>query len=111
MSKLRCHCGNIITDQTDDLAFKGEITADQDWEALWGNIAERVPYLTPAEAADFLTALRLRLTRTTYECVNCGRLWIERRPGLNEFICFHAESDKYEGILQSTEPVRHRSIE
>jgi hypothetical protein len=35
VSKLLCHCGHVIVDQTDALPFKGALVRDQDAEALW----------------------------------------------------------------------------
>ena len=38
MSKFRCFCGDTIRDQTDNLPYKAEYFADEDYEAYYGKL-------------------------------------------------------------------------
>ena len=59
---LSCTCGHVIRDWTDNLPWIGYLIAAQDIEQIYeqtDGTDERLP------------------TRLMYQCVSCGRLWIE----------------------------------
>jgi len=63
--QFACTCGWTIRDQTDYLPHKAELVARQDLE-------------------DFLDdpqSTFVALTRTVYQCDQCGRLWVEDQSG------------------------------
>ena len=99
MSKLQCKCGHVVSDQTDDLSYKGEVIADQDWEGVWGAIALRYASRSD-ELVDFITSVRLEFSRDVYECQGCGRLWVQEKPGAREFLSFAPEFERGSGVLR-----------
>jgi hypothetical protein len=66
--KYRCRCGNLISDNTDNLPYKARFVADQDWE-------EFVTLMESPEGSAH------RLIKHIYQCPSCGRLQIENDPG------------------------------
>ncbi|KWO50040.1 hypothetical protein [Burkholderia territorii] len=62
--KISCTCGTVIVDQTDYLANKGHLVADEDWE-------------------DFVESSRSRgeidqsFVRHCYQCTSCGKLYVD----------------------------------
>ncbi|WP_428380856.1 hypothetical protein [Nevskia ramosa] len=91
MSDLKCKCGHIITDGTDNLPYKGEVISDQDWEAVWGAISE-LRQSSSDTCCDAITGIRIAHGRDIYECLRCGRLWVECEPGANEFVSFSPDT-------------------
>src|SRR5258708_4381410 len=95
--KLGCPCGHEIHDSTDFLPYKGHILADQDLfdfiDGTVGKIQEVTKAFapsryTPTERAKRIDAIDysahtaiLRYTRTIYQCLECGRVFIEDHHG------------------------------
>ncbi len=75
--KFRCQCGNVISDNTDFIPYKARLVADEDWEkfeeacAKWKSDA-------PVKERDIAGREVNRLSRTIYQCMECGILWTER---------------------------------
>lgn len=101
MSKLAGKCDNVISDTTDNLPYKGEIISDQDWEAVWGAISQ-LPQANVDQRSDKITGIRIGHSRDVYECTKCGRLWVERSPGTNEFVSYSPDSHQVEHVLCGT---------
>ncbi len=124
MSKLTCICGHVIIDQKENLPYKGEYIADQDYEQLF---EEFFPFLSELIVAreqgrinEFLErkftdrypkdselqsiigdAFPLtKYERTMYECEVCGRLWIETETHSNNFVSYLPETPT-RGIFKS----------
>lgn len=81
--KIACHCGCTIFDQTDALPHKAHLIPDPEWNALADAIDEGV--IAPltagkldADAAAMKVRMLLsRVTRSGWQCTNCGRLFID----------------------------------
>ena len=124
MSKLTCICGHVIIDQKENLPYKGEYIADQDYEQLF---EEFFPFLSELIVAreqgrinEFLERkftdlypkdLELqsiisdafpltKYERTMYECEVCGRLWVETEVHSNNFVSYLPETS-IRGIFKS----------
>ncbi|PWU09791.1 MAG: hypothetical protein C5B50_26710 [Verrucomicrobia bacterium] len=79
--KMRCECGEIISDNTDYLPYKAFLIADEDWfgvaDAIDEITSEVASGRTTILAAE--TAVRVVLnkkSRTMYQCSKCGRLLV-----------------------------------
>ena len=117
MASLRCRCGHVIRDQADNLPYKGRIVRDQDQDRFLGevshDIAEFVTALVEGTAQPWLAnhffatdaypgetgpegvihdllagAFLLSYSLTTYQCEQCGRVWIQEQPGSPAFRSF-----------------------
>lgn len=62
--KIGCTCGAVIVDQTDYLANKGHLVADEDWEDF-------------AESSRSLGGIDRSFVRHCYQCTSCGRLYVD----------------------------------
>ena len=130
MGKLRCPCGNVLSDITDDLPYKAYIRSDQDIEQPLDEMAQTIAGLLAARERgeerqylaqvyrerghrqegieQFVSHAQLRglavtvaellynwwnhHERTMYECGECGRLLVQRGPGINEFKSYLPDS-------------------
>lgn len=100
MSWLRCQCGYIIHDSSDFLSYKGSIMADQDESDYFDRVEEIIKSDNPNKNSlmcDFLRELGY-MTKTIYQCSQCGRLYIEDN---NEFFCFRPENHTNNNVLKS----------
>jgi hypothetical protein len=100
MSQLSCKCGHVISDTTDDLSWKGEVIADGDYEFVWAALAELQG--NTDQRLDTATGIRIRHSREVYECISCGRLWVQREPGTKFFVSYSSDSKKVEYVLAPT---------
>ena len=124
MSNLKCKCGHIIVDQTDNLEYKGYILPDTYFddvsESLTNNIEslldaikngqrlhwikdhfEVPPYPTDIKDSSMIHDL-LNVVNTTqdiFECENCGRIAIQVGQ-TNQFEFYQPESKDTKGILK-----------
>jgi hypothetical protein len=96
--KIGCLCGGVIIDQTDDLPQKGHLIPDQEWFATYDAIDDDV--INPLaegslekERAYMVARLIIgRSARLMWQCVDCGRLYIDDRQG--KLQCYVPEDEK-----------------
>ncbi len=79
--KMRCECGEIISDQTDCLPYKAHFIADQDWFGVFDTLDQIVANVAAGRmtADDAQTAVRrahVTASRQMYQCGKCGRLLV-----------------------------------
>lgn len=122
MSKLACHCGHIIRDQSDQLPFKATVIRDQDEDRLLEKIGDAVVDLLAAAkdgnidqliedrfGSNWRPSFRVAVgeivaqpyideVSMAYECEACGRLWLNRKSS-NAFLSYSPDSHRYEGVL------------
>lgn len=67
--KFSCTCGYVTSDQTDYLPYKGYLLADQDINDV-------------LDSPEGVSNSFGRAARIAYECVRCGRLFIEDQSGV-----------------------------
>lgn len=106
--KIRCHCGNSIIDQTDNLPCKGRLIPDQEWfrifDAIDVGVIDRMADggLDREEACMMVRRIISGLSRPMWQCRQCGRIYIDDRNGnLQCYLPAAAETDKE--ILRSGE--------
>jgi type III secretory pathway component EscR len=127
MSKFKCTCGNVISDTVYPSKTEAWLYTEEDGEIFETEIEERFyeflksvldgkrqEYIEkyfdtqyyPADIkdneviSDSLTQLLRKYTMSICECENCGRIHVQKKPGINEYISFSPDSPKYEGILK-----------
>jgi hypothetical protein len=120
MAKLQCRCGYLIVDQAGNLAYKGRILRDQDADNYFEQVSHDIasfatamiggtqqawlvnhftdvyPTDTTAEGVihDLIAgAFLLRYSLTTYQCEQCGRIWIQEQPRSQTFRSFVPDRD------------------
>lgn len=123
MGKLKCKCGHIIIDQTDNLKYKGHILPDIFVDDVSFNLTDNIdslldaikngkrlewikkhfevpPYPTDIKESSMIHDLLNLVDKTQdiFECENCGRIAIELGQ-TNHFEFFRPESDNTKGIL------------
>lgn len=127
MSKMACRCGGIINDTLNPCPTEGWILRDQDREAFSdgacrdiaaffaavrnGRRAEWIAaYFStqyPADvsdesiASDILSVHERRIHLSNAECVQCGRLWVQRNPGVNSYRSWTPDEPGYAEPLRS----------
>lgn len=102
MSWIRCHCGYIIHDSSDFLSYKGSIMADQDESDFFDRVEEIIKsdnHDKNSLMCDFLCKFSY-MTKTVYQCSQCGRLYVESD---NELFCFTPENHNNNRVLKSVD--------
>lgn len=84
--KLDCECGKLIVDQTDFLSFKGYVISDQDYSSYLEAIDEAIEKSGPSKnekekACMAVRCLAIKYFKTTYQCPDCGRVYISGSDG------------------------------
>lgn len=80
--KIECNCGALICDQTDALPHKAHFVPDQHWfqvlDAIDAAIEQAGPHRVDREAACMkIRHLLGNLSRTAWQCAECGRIYID----------------------------------
>ena len=131
MSKLGCVCGNVISDTTDNISYKGVIIRDQDMERVFddgitNDIDEFIKAISqdkreewlrdyflsgyPFSEVSNLEAISDIISRRfierkldVYQCMSCGSIKIQNGSSSNMFNSFAAEKwlEGNESILKS----------
>jgi hypothetical protein len=125
MSKLRCTCGHVIVDQTNDIVYKGYILPDVHLIDVSNALTDSIDELTDAirsnkrldwinthfDAPPYPTDLKdssiihdlisdklISTAQDIFECENCGRVAIEIGQ-TNHFKFFSPDTSDTKGIL------------
>jgi len=79
--KLKCTCGEIITDQTDHLPHKAYIIGDKDYFEFLDVIEAAIK--STDETKDHLcrAVVKAEPSRLAWECTSCGRLYFDDQQG------------------------------
>ena len=110
MSWLRCHCGYIIHDSTDYISYKGSIIPDQDEIDYFDRIEEIIKSDNPDKNSLMCDFLCEFVTKTIYQCTECGRLYIEDNINNNKLFCFKPENHSNTKILNSVHGEKWRGF-
>ena len=101
MSWIRCKCGEILHDNTDNISYKGYVLSDKQFFPLLDLADEMIEDTSPDREA---LAMRFRGNideyirfRCVYQCYGCGRLLVEGENG--EFFFFLPEDHKNKKLL------------
>jgi hypothetical protein len=96
--KILCHCGDSISDQTDDLPNKGHLVPDQNWFATFDAIDDEVidplagGLLSREEAYQRTRQIIIRSSRLMWQCRACGRLYIDGVDG--QLRCYAPDGER-----------------
>jgi hypothetical protein len=120
MASLQCHCGYLIVDRADNLAYKGRILRDQDADHFFDYFSRDIAsfvtalvdgtqhawlvnHFTDVYPTDTSTegvihdlvagAFILRYSLMTYQCEQCGRVWVQEQPRSQTFRSFAPDRD------------------
>ncbi|MDE6780987.1 MAG: hypothetical protein K2J40_05965 [Ruminococcus sp.] len=100
MSWIRCYCGYKIHDSSDHLSYKGRIMSDQDYFDYLDSVSSIIGSECPdrKKLVDNFYFRVPDMTKTVYQCSQCGRLYIEED---NKLFCFKPENHTNNGVLKS----------
>jgi hypothetical protein len=125
MSTLACSCSHAINDTGHPVPHKAAFVPDENLLNFRNALITELALLvrgseTPREWAerifgpasvqaklepedmlhDFLVGLEVRYMRDAYECIRCGRLWLQSPEAENEFLSFRPPAEAYLGALR-----------
>ena len=87
--KISCACGSLIIDSTDGHSTKAHLLPDKMWNDFWEAIDEAIESPHGGAKAQEAKCMALRNSfrfRTTYECRDCGRLYLhDQQDQLQEY--------------------------
>lgn len=125
MGKLRCTCGHVIVDQTDNIEFKGYILTDTHVDRVSRTLTDSIdklidairsnkrldwiknhfsvpPYPTDVKDSgmihDLLSGVIVDTTQDIFQCEMCARIAIQVGQS-NQFKFFSPDTDDTLGIL------------
>ncbi len=126
MSKLACHCGNIISNSVYPCPTEGDLTSQQDNERLQNESTKSVgefvaalladrrrewirgffltgyPEDIPDESviSDILSRFEMKYRKRISECDRCGRLWVQVKASENQFKSYKPDEGGYAEVLR-----------
>ncbi|POS00688.1 hypothetical protein Q361_1301 [Flavobacterium croceum DSM 17960] len=124
MGKIKCKCGHIIVDQTDNISYKGYILPDSKVLKVLNVFTESIDNLTDSIIQnkrdkwikenfsdsypknlknsdmihDLIIDILVETTQDIFECENCGRIAIEY-GNENKIIFFSPDNTDTKGIF------------
>lgn len=75
-----CQCGNRINDTTDMISYKARMIADQDWDVFLDAICAAIESKEMDREkviCEFYKQSLNATRRSVYQCVKCGRIFVE----------------------------------
>ena len=100
--KIRCSCGELIVDQTDDLAHKAHIIGDKDYFDFLDTVDDAIEQLSGNKQDLCMKIRRAEPSRPAWECSFCGRLYLNDKNGnLVEYIPQNGQAN---GIFDRDKP-------
>jgi hypothetical protein len=123
--KMRCECGKVMSNTTAPCPTEGWLSGDQDRDATLDELCRDIaayfrasregrrdewlnsfflplyPHDVPDESVvcDILLRNQGRIEHSVWECDECGRLWVQRKPGLNEYRSYRPDVPGYGAVL------------
>lgn len=128
MSKMACHCGGMISDTLCPCPTEGWILRDQDQERYYDVVCRDIAaffdavntgrrdewiaeFFSPQYPTDvnnegivhdIICCEKRKIFLSVAECVQCGRLLVQREPGVNSYGSFAPDEPGYAGVLHSS---------
>lgn len=101
MSKIRCKCGNVLHDNSDNISYKGRIISDKEYFPLL-DLADEIIERESDDKEKLCMEFRRNIggyirLRDVYQCYECGRLAVEGESG--EFLFFAPENHNVTNLL------------
>lgn len=127
MSKMGCICGGIISNSLCPCPTEGWLLRDQDQEGFYDGTSQDIAaffaavqsgcrdvwiaeyfsrqYPTDVNDEEFVYDIiahhKRQVVLSVAECETCGRLWVQRGPGINEYLSYSPDKPGYAAVLQS----------
>jgi len=127
MSRMTCLCGGSISDSLHPCPTLGWIVREQDEEGFFEGAARDIaafiaavhsgqrdawiaeffsPRFGSGRGDEFIVYAiighhKRRVYLSISECEQCGRLWIQRGPGINGYRSYLPDEPGYAGVLRS----------
>lgn len=101
MGKIKCTCGNTISNSVDYASYKGHMISDRNWDEFWTAIDFAIEKSGPSEKEKEEACMKLRMMRvfdSMLECYNCGKLYADDENG--NLVTYSPDSKKYNGIFK-----------
>lgn len=101
MSHIKCRCGNILHDNTDNISYKGRIISDKEFFPLL-DLADELIERESDDREKLSMEFRGNMGRyirfkDIFQCYECGRLLVESESG--EFLFFTPENHNETKLL------------
>lgn len=104
MSKIICKCGQILSDSTDQLRYKGYIISDKEYFNMF-DFADQLIESDCPQKDNLAMTFRHNISvgnsyirlKEIFQCPLCGRIMIETMPGC--FCFFTPEDDNKKNLL------------
>jgi len=105
--KIRCTCGSVILDGTDDLPQKGHVVPDQEWFSTFDALDEMIDATAEARMSKEVAYHRAReilsrSARLMWQCRMCGRLYIDDRD--RQLRCFTPDGEPIDREILRSRP-------
>lgn len=104
MSWIKCKCGNVLKDTTDNLSYKGHIISDKEYLNML-DLADTMIESTNPDREEAGMSFRINIggensyiwLKYIFQCPDCGRILIENDKG--EFCSFFPEDNDEKRLL------------
>lgn len=101
MSKIKCKCGNILHDNSDNIGYKGRIISDKEFFPLL-DLADEIIERESDDRKKLSMEFRRNIgeyirLKDVFQCYECGRLAVEGESG--EFFFFIPENHNKTELL------------
>jgi hypothetical protein len=129
MSKMACLCGGLISNTLCPCPTEGWILREQDQEGYYdatsrdiaaffaaiqsgrrndwiaGFFSRQYPCDVSDEGIiyDIIAHHKRQVVLSVAECEQCGRLWVQRQPWINEYRSYSPDVPGYAGVLKTRE--------
>lgn len=100
--KIRCQCGFVILDGTDELPQKAHLLPDQEWLTAFDRLEGIVTAVARGElgaelACQRVTEVVCTPARLMWQCRSCGRLYVDGHD--RQLHCFTPEGTAFDREL------------
>jgi len=132
MSQMACLCGSTISNTICPCPTEGWILRDQDQEGYYDGTSKDIAaffaaiqsgrrnawiaeYFSPQFhndvsdvqiVYDIIADHKRQLVLSVAECEDCGRLWVQNAPGVNQYRSYSPDEPGYGAVLQSRQGQR-----
>ena len=106
--KIECHCGRMIFDGGVATATKAHVVPDQSWDHLFEQVDELIETKCNTLAQRHAALMKIRTlfseaARRAWQCVGCGRIFLDGPDGVLH--CYRPErSDDVVEVLRQATP-------
>lgn len=105
MSWIKCKCGNVLKDTTDNISYKGYVISDKEYFDML-DLADTMIGSTIPDREEAVMSFRMNIggranrhiwLKDIFQCPDCGRIFLENNKG--EFCSFLPEDNDEKQLL------------